>query len=299
MAVLKNGVGVAKAVFNMSRRSVHQKLTAPNLVIFDSDEMRKSRSILVSRNPYARLYSSYVDHILLPDDPTRTGPGKTIRNNLYFTETAICYTDITFQEFLREILTAVYAKKTLNRRWAPISSLCDPCKVSTFALVKEESFSTDVEFALQKIGIATDEFDVIHDALGDQRIETTVPGIVYTVLKTKSNIKPCKTQMEIAKGIWLSFQIQGFIRANIPFPSELIDSEGIVEPEFLTDLIIKTSKAYPLTQEESKEQWHRFLANAYKNIDKKTVEGIQKVYRQDFVIFDYSLEPPSIRNVYN
>ena len=294
IAVLNNGVDVAKDVFEMPKRSVHQKLTLPNLVKFDSEERLKSRSILVSRDPYSRLYSSYVDQILLPVDPTRIGPGKTIKNNLYFTDNGICQTGITFQEFLHEILNAVYKKKTLNRGLAPITSLCDPCKVSPIALVKEESFSKDVDFILQKIGISSDEFDVLHDALTDHRDEFMVPAIVYTVLKSTSRIKPCKTPIEIAKGIWASFQIQGLIRDGMPFPEELFGSEEPVEPGILSDLILETIKASPLNSEESKIQRHKFLANAYKNIDKKTIEGIQRIYKQDFVIFGYPFEPPSM-----
>ena len=291
--VLRKGADVAEDVFGMPRNLVHKRLSSSNHVPFDSNDRRQSRSVLISRDPYSRLYSAFVDKIFLPADPTRAG--KIVRRQRDVTDNVVCGTDITFQEFLNEILKTAYEKKSLNRHWAPIISLCDPCNVNIFALVKQESFSSDVEFALKEIEIATDEFEAIHDALHDHRIESTVPGIVYTVLKPTSGKKSCKTKTDVAKGIWISFQIQGYLRDNIPFPADIIDSDKQIDPKFLTDLILKTIKDNLLTTEESKKQRHRFLVNAYNNIDKKTIEGIQEIYKQDFAMFNYSIEPPSER----
>ena len=68
-----------------------------------------------------------------------------------------------------------------------------------------------------------------------------------------------------------------------------------IVPEVFTDFILKTIKESPLTADESKEQRNRYLVNAFNKIDKKTIEGVQEVYKQDFVIFDYSFEPPSAK----
>ena len=62
ITVLNNGAAVAHNVFGMPRKLVHIKLTSPNRVKFDSNERRKSRSVLVSRDPYSRLYSAFCDH---------------------------------------------------------------------------------------------------------------------------------------------------------------------------------------------------------------------------------------------
>ena len=121
--------------------------------------------------------------------------------------------------------------------------------------MKQESFSTDVEFVLQEIRIASDEFEVIHDALHDHRIEATVPGIIQTVLSRKPQ---CKTKLDVARELWLSFQIQGYIKDDISFPDKFINSDESVNREFLTDLIMNTIRENALTTEESKQQRHRY-----------------------------------------
>ena len=293
--MLTNGSDVAEEVFGMPRNLIHQKLSSSNRVKFDSNERQQSRSILISRDPYSRLYSAFVDKMFLPFAPMRAG--EIIRWQHEIQNNAGCGTDITFKEFLNRILKAAYQRKSLNRHWAPIISLCDPCNITPFTLVKQESFSVDVEFALKEIGIATDEFEAIHDALHDHRTEATVTSLVYNTLNPSSWKKSCKTKIDVAKRIWSSFQIQGYMRDDVPFPADIIDSDENIYPEFMTDLILKTIKENPLTTEESKEQRRRFLVSAYKNIDKKTIAGIQEVYKQDFVMFDYSFEPPSISNL--
>ena len=214
-AVLRNGPDVAEKVFGMPSRLVHIKVHSANRVKFDSYERRQSRSILISRDPYTRLYSAFVDKMFLPANPKAAG--KIIRRQRGIAENMACGNTITLQEFLNDILKTAYEGKSLNIHWAPIISLCDPCNVTPFTLVKQESFATDVEFALNEVGIASDEFEAIHDALHDHRIEATVPGIVHTILKSNTGKKSCKTKNDLAKGIWTSFQIQGYIRDDIPF----------------------------------------------------------------------------------
>ena len=271
--MLNNGAGVGDKVFGMSRKLVHRQLK------FDSGVTRKSRFILIARDPYTRLYSAFVDKMLLPPEPIKSG-----------FEGVTCGNEQTFEKFLQEISKSAYKGKTLNMHWAPIISLCDPCNVSPFALVKQESFTTDVEYVLKEIGIAADELEVIRDALHDHRVEATVPGIVHTIMSMKLI---CKKQMDVANDIWLSLQIQGYIKDDIPFPYEFINSKENANQDYLTDLILNTIKENPLTTEESKVQRHRYLVNAYKSINGKTLEDIQNIYKQDFIIFDYSFEPPS------
>ena len=210
-AVLNKGAEVANNVFGIACKTVHRQL-ASGRVNFDSDVRMKSRSVLISRDPYTRLYSAFVDKILLPADRIESIEGLEGLGNV------MCESEITFKMFLQKILEAAYDRKFLDKHWAPIVSLCDPCNVTPYALVKQESFSTDVEFVLQEIRIASDEFEVIHGALHDHRIEATVPGIIQTVLSRKPQ---CKTKLDVARKLWLSFQIQGYIKLTFLFPTNL------------------------------------------------------------------------------
>ena len=253
---------MAEKVFGMSRKSVHHALT-PGRV---SEAMRKSHTVLISRDPYTRLYSAYVDKLLLPPQPMKTK-----------FDDVTCGNQLSFENFLQEISKNAHKGIGFNQHWAPIVSICGPCSVNPFEVVKLESFSTDVEHILENVGVAPDEFEVIQGALHDHRIESTIPGIVRTILSMKL---VCETKMDVAKDLWLSFQIQGYIRDDVSFPVEKIKSEEYVNHEFLTDVILETIRINPISPEESKEQRNRYLVKAYQNIDRITVEDIQNLYKK-------------------
>ena len=291
--ILRKGKDESDKIFGMARKALHTKLKKQNTAKFNSKERRKSQSILVSRDPYSRLFSAFIDKMFLP--LFYHGAIEIVKRQRNLPGDALtCANDITFQEFLNDTIQKAYQGRTLNRHWAPIISLCNPCQVNAFALVKQESFSTDVEYALKEIGIAKQEYEVIHDALHDHRIGSTIPGIVQTVLKLSYSSRRCMTKIEVASRIWKSFQIQGYLKDDITFPYDIIDTEDKAKSaKYLSDVILKTIRDNPLTSEESKRQRRRALVTAFKSVGKRTIKYLQDIYKQDFILFDYTFDPPS------
>ena len=290
-AILRKGTERSDKVFGMARKNIHSILGNGNRF----KTRLNSQSVLVSRDPFSRLFSAFIDKMFLPlFYGVAIQIVKRQRNLKYNAVT--CANDITFQEFLDDLIQNAYQGRTLNRHWAPIISLCKPCEVNALSLVKQESFSTDVEYTLKEIGISDEEYAVIHDALHDHRIESTIPGIVQTVLTLSYSSGRCMTRIEVARRIWKSFQIQGYLKDNIPFPLSLINTETKAKnAKYLTDVILRTIRDNPLTSDESKRQRRHALETAYKHISERTVRYIQDIYKQDFVLFDYPLEPPSAK----
>ena len=288
-AILEGGITDSEHLFGMARTDIHSRLSKFGMS-FDSEARKQSRTILVSRDPYSRLFSGFIDKIYLP--LLNTAAINVVRNQRDLTENEVeSANNITFQEFLQYILDKTSQGATLNRHWAPIVSLCNPCNVHAFAVVKQESFSADVEYALKKLRVADNQLETISDALHGHRVESTIPGIVKTVIGRPGRFKD---RIELARRIWVSFQIQGFIKESIAFPVDIVDTDAKAKnASFLSDIILKTIKENPLTSAESRAQRQKALENAYADVSRKTIEGLTDVYKQDFVLFDYSLDPPS------
>ena len=294
-AILRKGTEQSDKVFGMTRKNIHRKLKNGNKLNFGSKTQLNSQSVLVSRDPFSRLFSAFIDKMFLPLFYGLAIQIVKRQRNLKY-NALTCANDITFQEFLDDLIQNANQGKTLNRHWAPIISLCKPCEVNALSLVKQESFSTDVEYTLKEIGISDEEYAVIHDALHDHRIESTIPGIVQTVLTLSFSSRRCMTRIEVARRIWKSFQIQGYLKDNIPFPRSLINTETKAKSaKYLSDVILRTIRDNPLTSDESKRQRRHALETAYKHISERTIRYIQDIYKQDFVLFDYPLEPPSAK----
>ena len=294
--VLRRGWAEGEKVFELARASIH-KLNAGSLEGL-TENILKSRSVVVARDPYSRLFSAYIDKMFLP--LLYVVAEQAVRHQRGLAKDELtCPESITFQEFLNHIIQKVLAEgKRVNDHWAPIFSLCNPCEINVLSLVKQESFSTDVEYTLREIGLAEEEYTVIHDALHDRRIESTITGIVQTVLTLTSTGRRCMNSVMIAERIWRSFQIQGYLRDDLPFPSDVIDSENKANSTmFLSEVILRTIKENPLTPDESIRQRRRALETAYEIISEKTIMHIQDIYKQDFELFGYPLEPLSAKQL--
>ena len=294
-AILRKGTEQSGKVFGMTRKNIHRKLNNGNRLNFGSETRLNSQSVLVSRDPFSRLFSAFIDKMFLPLFYRAAIQIVKRQRNLEY-NTPTCANDITFQEFLNDLIKNAYQGRTLDRHWAPIISLCKPCEVNALSLVKQESFSTDVEYTLKEIGISDEAYAVIHDALHDHRIEFTIPGIVQTVLTLSYSSRRCMTRIDVARRIWKSFQIQGYLKDNIPFPRSFLNTETKAKSaKYLSDVILRTIRDNPLTSDESKRQRRHALEMAYKRISERTIGYIQEIYKQDFVLFDYPLEPPSAK----
>ena len=290
--LLQNNASTAETVFSMNRLTLHMKLGKTVTVAFKSEARRNSRTVLVSRDPYSRLFSAFIDKMFLPGMyAVAVGIVQRQRKT-----NSSCANDITFEEFLKDIIESVGNGQELDIHWAPIENICHPCgNVNVFALVKLETFTADVEYVLKEVGIADNEFEDINDALDEHKLESSVLGLVKEVINW--NVKRCMDRIEVASRIWKSFQIQGHIHDDIPFPTKTIDtSEKARNPEFLTKVILETIEKHPMSHNEAKLQRRRALVKAFGGVGKDILDKVKELYKQDFILFDYSTEPPRMEH---
>ena len=287
--LLQNNARTSEAVFSMNRMKLHNKLGKAISVAFKSEARRNSCTVLISRHPYSRLFSAFIDKMFLPElYPEAVGIIQRQRKTK-----SSCANDITFEEFLNDIIENVRKRKILNVHWVPIDNLCHPCDVNAFAIVKLETFTADVEYVLKEVGIADNEFKVINGALHDHRLETSIPGLVKEV--THVDVERCMDGIEVARRISKAFQIQGHIYDGIPFPTKTIDtSEKARNPEFLTNVILETIKKHPMSHNEATLQRRRALVKAFGGVGKDILDEVKELYKQDFILFDYSTKPPTM-----
>ena len=290
--ILNNRTNEASSIFGKFRKFLRIG-GHPKILHLTKKQRQKSRFIFVTREPYARLYSAYVDRLFLPGQYGDAINITKLMRKYPTGKASTCSYDVSFQELLSSIPKYIASGKELNMHWTPTFSICDPCHVNIIAIVKMESFSDDVEFALKEIGIPDEILEVIKDGLHDKRIELVIPGTVQGILESLKSGKYCMNPTELARRVWVSLQIQGFINDSFNFPFGVIDTqEKAANHSFLTEVILKTIKENPLTPEESKQQKRRALVNAYAGVDEKTLRRIRHIFKQDFMLYGYSDEPP-------
>ena len=286
-AILRKGSNASEEVFSLARSSVHG---ARGEARFKSKAKITSRTVLASRDPYSRLFSAFIDKLFLPISyPISLEIAQRQRKTKLS-----CANDVTFEEYLKDTVEIARNRQGgIHTHWAPIVTICNPCNVNAFALVKQETFSADVEYVLKEVGVADDEYNVIYEALHNRRIDDTIASLVKEV--TGKNVERCMDRIEVARRIWKAFQIQGYIKDGITFPTQTINkNENAKNSSFLSKVILETIRQNPMSKNDAKLQRRRALVKAFDGLSKDILDQLKEVYKQDFILFDYSPEPPSM-----
>ncbi|XP_052797981.1 uncharacterized protein LOC128230038 [Mya arenaria] len=333
--MLTKGNDVYESLQNMSRGDIHAK-TRPLRVNPARLLRKKVPTVVVSRNPFTRLFSAFVDKVYLPLfwehfavmegtkrlppkhitttkeflKTSRNGPisprlikhmdrlrlqGMIVKRNVTLKISPICANNATFEDFLKFIIGQVKLNKHLESHWAPISHLCRPCKLNTFKIVKQESFSPDVEHTLNSVGINLTDIDWLHRSLYENRVENSIPGIVAVLESRLHNIqtKMCMSDQEAAARLWKSFQIQGYISDILEVPVAFKSAKFKFSKEVVTIEVLSAIKKKPLSNVLSKQQRRKHLKEAYRGVSETTLTAIRNIYTLDFILFGYSFELPN------
>jgi len=290
MTVLEKGIEYGKALFQTERKLTHMYHAHDFLT--SRKWASHERTVLVARDPYSRLFSAYIDKIYLP---IWFETSQRIRERYSNKNESNCQTLVTFEEFLKHIIHIANQGIKPDRHWAQISATCHPCELNAFLLVKQESFAEDIAFVLKSVNATAEERDVIDSAMKNKKKEWILPGLIATIYDyaKEERVQHCLGWRNVAKRVWESFKFQGYIRSDIPFPFNGFTANTTYQnATVFSQFVIETIVANPLTSTESRQQRQAYLCEAYQTISNDTISALKKIYRYDFLVYDYSTTPP-------
>jgi hypothetical protein len=289
-SILKD-YGNTKKVLNLSRGDIHNGRADNFRKIMPLKSLKDYTVLIMARNPYSRLYSAYVDKIYILNTFSLC---KDVISKLFGTNAQKnnCKFDISFEQFLEYYLEK--GGHSEEGHYGPIVSKTigkKICNLENIIIVKQETFSDDVDHAFKTVHVKGREYNAIYDSLNSKNTETNIASIVKTVYnKFSSYIQrgSCLTWKNIAKKLWKSFQIQGYIRDRSNFPeTKYENSDDYKSAEYLIKVIMQEVDAKPLTHQEKMEQRNNALMKAYSGVNKKYLREIQDRYAMDFNLFQY------------
>lgn len=239
------------------------------------------------RDPYSRLWSAYVDKFLLVDY-WRTEGQNIVKQRKVKNNKTRCAADISFAEFVNYVATREPAR--LNEHWKPIQYMCSPCIYRPHVIGKMETFSKDVRYVLDKLNMTwmLDNYD--HEAHAYGEMDMLI-DYNYQVLSSKFYTN-CSNTTDLAQRLWHTFQINGYLPSEMPFP-ELRAAN--VNASHFKHLAHEAYRNRPTKSPiEWRNQREQAMVDAYKEITKDTLEKLQAIYQYDFEIFDYDPAPDSL-----
>ncbi|XP_067656684.1 carbohydrate sulfotransferase 11-like isoform X2 [Haliotis asinina] len=281
--------------FEIPRSFVHYGNTTNTTVLkrwqINEAILNKYTRIMFTRDPYARLWSAYLDKLYLPDFWKRHA-GSIIKTRQNITEDALkCHHDVTFREFLEKVVSGSKIRK--NEHWQPVKYRCDPCQFKPNIVGKMETFSDDARYVLEAVGRQwmMESFD--YDAYVQEEL-TTLIDYNFQLRLGRFN-HPCLNKTELVRRLWTVFQWNGFLPMSTDATSVIEQLTKLptitrkVFTAFVLDIYFSASK----TERRSwKGQRQQALTAAYRHIPISVLKSVMDLFKEDFEDFGYSNIPP-------
>ncbi|KAH3798207.1 hypothetical protein DPMN_151801 [Dreissena polymorpha] len=280
-----------------------------------SDET--SFSFLISRDPYQRLWSAYVDKVFLEKFDSLaimldtlfvrnitkssiqingTAPSLVAhaRMNGYFCDVG----HASFEHFLMYVTKT----KSLDPHIAPVSLMCNPCKQPVNYIFQQENLKNDVKFLYNYVKTTVDnQTDVqlsLRDYVGGNGIENLVQTY-QQAWKARLIQNQCKvnsaTYASVWGRLWEGMKYLGTIDEKLKFMPELFHGRGTIlqSPErIIRNFNLESNAVRVLSADERMNQRRKYLVHAYRSVRKSVLERIRTLFQLDFEMFGYSTEPP-------
>jgi hypothetical protein len=291
----------AKRMFKLSRNDIHDDQVRQMRTIMPLDLLNAYTVLIMARNPYSRLYSAYIDKVYILNTLHLCKDILLKQTFQRVEQKRLCKFDISFEQFLEYYFENGGTSE--QGHYGPIISHDvgrKICSLKNIMIVKQETFSEDIDHALDAVNMKGVEYDTVHGILHSKNIESTIGGIVKTVhAKFVSFIQrnSCLTWKNIARKLWNSFQIQGYISEKSEFPqTKFTKLKNSKSSKYLINVIMQEVKKNTLTHEKKIEQRNKALLKAYSGVNKKYLHAIQERYEMDFNMFQYGTD---LRDVLN
>ncbi|OWF36691.1 Carbohydrate sulfotransferase 14 [Mizuhopecten yessoensis] len=296
---LEPQMSVVKA-FTMDRYEVHSgAYEYDEDFMFKTLKKKRAFTAVVSRDPFTRLFSAYIDKVFLIGKLNKKF-GLTLRSRLYATQEESCGYDISFQGFLDQVV-AMAANGEYDEHWLPVSNLCNPCHLRYDFICKTETLDSDLYQIVEQLNLSEERKEAIKNSIATEKEnKNEVMSLIKTTMYDHRRFKrECPNVLDLMEKTWKSLQIRGYIHEASPFPRERFWTTrkgklkvGKINDEDLINIVYEEFLNRPLTPKQMTRQRHRSLVRAYLNIKPDTISKIQKVFEYDFFLFNYGLEPP-------
>lgn len=155
----------SKNVFHINRNAIHGHKEIHIQTVPKSDT-----KVLVTRDPYTRLYSAFIDKYYLLGRLGRTLM-KDINASSYQKGGNICGYNVSFNQFLDFVAKTALSGKELDEHLVPVSDLCDACAVKYDIVIRQETLNSDTLYLLSKTNLTIETKMAINAAVSPKGIK--------------------------------------------------------------------------------------------------------------------------------
>jgi hypothetical protein len=259
----------------------------------DVNYMKTALRMMTVRDPYARLWSAYIDKLMMPD--FWRSRGRTIIGQERRTpnkKSVMCGHDVTFPEFIRFVTHIKISKEisSQDKHWLPASTLCDPCPYRPAIVAKVESLSRDMDYVFNLTGMSW----VITSISGPSHTDYEVEDQLRYLFSIASQHQACANNVLLLKRLWQAFQFNGYLPLTDHYPEVALSNMTNLTVDVALKIIKQVRQNWHPTVAEVRQQRRHALVTAYSTVPLETLKRVQKLFRRDFELFGYEAAPHDI-----
>ncbi|XP_060067516.1 carbohydrate sulfotransferase 11-like [Ylistrum balloti] len=255
------------------------------------------RSFIITRHPFYRLFSGYVDKLFSPNPSFWKGLGTYIVTNFREEkrkDETICGNDVTFKEFVKYFIHSETHNTHRNGHFLPMHDHCRPCQVKYDVIGKMESFVDDTLYIVKSLGFK----DLAYTLNKTMRVDTvsdTIKDQVNLLFAYRQHF--CISFFNAQKIMWRKFKIRGVISKHSKFPFTREQAGSIKQQDFV--MAVTNARGDARDNARSKLYRQEAYAEAFGSIDRKDMEKLADILRVDCEVFGYDCSLPTLYDKIN
>lgn len=253
------------------------------------------KTFMFSRDPYTRLWSAYIDKLLLPDF-WQSQIARDVVLRLGGDASRIqekCWKEISFSELTKYVIYMLTHRKKLDDHFSPIYQLCSPCHLRFDVLGKLETFENDASYIFKSFDLEN-LLNLISFSLNVSQEVSMLTKYNFVLARREEAV--CRNLTFIAQRLWKAFQVNGYISKSIPALLGYIYAMHRSKrfQELFQEKVLQTIKEQNVTREALRRQKREYLIAAYHQLSVSDLKMIPKLFRPDFELFGYEKYPKYI-----
>ena len=254
------------------------------------------------RNPYSRLWSSYIDKLFLLDFWVSEGERvekflssargvKILGKRRRFSQ---CHSDISFAEFLAYVAwSGARAPHSLNEHWRPVEYLCHPCLFCPHLVGHVETFARDSLPVLHRLNLTWVLHSYAHDLHQmEMLVEDNFRQLdgANPLALDQAFYASCTNVTDVSRRLWAAFQMYGYIPESAPFPEAELARDPTVGR--FKAILFRTHREVPESVRKTLSgQRRRAMEEAYRSVPVAVLEKLSSLYLFEFLAFGYDMRP--------
>ncbi|XP_021367994.1 carbohydrate sulfotransferase 10-like isoform X2 [Mizuhopecten yessoensis] len=294
--IVEKGLPAYEA-FSIPRHRIHGISSSLSKSLHSSHEQLRTKGVVVSRDPYSRLFSAFVDkyHLLRFVQAARS-LAQSLGKGYFITEAGKCGYKVSFQDFVDSVTTKALQGSKINRHWSPVYTMCRVCDVEYQYAIQQETLTRDTEYIIKQLNISNEIKTTLTQMFHGPGPNKTMEGVIQTMwsaIDSPAMRACCSNKLAYFMKMWEGFKMQGYIRTNVSFPFSSFQKNNSVNVEGITKAVLAAMNTNPLSSTERKAQRRQALVQAYAGMPRRIIAQIQEMYRMDFHLFGYDANPPT------